>query len=80
VRVQPWAGVPAFECTLVDSSASSITVVFLGRRAVPGIAPGTEMVVEGTVGSHQGRMAMLNPAYEILNIVDRGAADDGQAG
>jgi hypothetical protein len=36
--------------------------------------------VEGTVGSHQGRMAMLNPAYEILRAVEPGPAVDGRAG
>jgi amino acid transporter len=80
VRVQPWAGVPAFECTVVGSDGAAITVVFLGRRAVPGIAPGIELAVEGTVGSHQGRMAMLNPAYEILRAVEPGPAVDGRAG
>ena len=72
VRVQPWAGVPAFELTLVDSSGT-MTVVFLGRRSIPGIGPGTKLVVEGTVGSHRGRLAMLNPSYEIV------AAASGEA-
>jgi hypothetical protein len=26
---------------------------------------GTRMVVEGTVGLHRHRLAMLNPAYEL---------------
>ena len=80
VRVQPWAGVPAFECTLVDSTGATIMVVFLGRRSIAGIAPGTELSVEGTVGSHQGRLAMLNPAYEILTPLDGRTAADGEAG
>lgn len=67
VRVQTWAGTSAFECTLVDATGA-LTVVFLGRRAVPGISPGTEMVAEGMVGSHQGQLAMLNPSYEILAV------------
>jgi RecG-like helicase len=65
VRVQPWAGVPTLECTLVDDTAG-ISVVFLGRREVPGVHPGTRMVVEGMVGDHNGRIAMLNPEYRLL--------------
>ncbi len=65
VRVQPWSGVPTLECTLVDQSGA-INVVFLGRRAVPGIEPGIRVSVEGMVGRHNGRLAVLNPLYEIL--------------
>ncbi len=67
LRVQPWAGVPTLEGTLVDDSGG-INVVFLGRRHVPGIRPGTRMVVEGMVGDHAGRMAILNPDYRLLAV------------
>ena len=40
VRVQPRAGVPTLECTLVDPT-DGIGVVFLGRRRVAGIHPGS---------------------------------------
>lgn len=65
LRIQPWAGVPTLECTLVDASGG-INVVFLGRRRIPGIHPGTRMVVEGMVGGHDGRLAILNPDYRLL--------------
>ncbi|HYT39347.1 MAG TPA: OB-fold nucleic acid binding domain-containing protein, partial [Acidimicrobiia bacterium] len=65
VRVQPWAGVPTLECTLVDDTAG-IAVVFLGRREVAGVSPGRRMVIEGMVGDHNGRIAMLNPEYRLL--------------
>ena len=65
VWVQPWAGVPTLECTLVDDTAG-ISVVFLGRREVAGVSPGRRMVVEGMVGDHNGRIAMLNPEYRLL--------------
>jgi RecG-like helicase len=65
VRVQPWAGVPTLECVLVDETGG-IGVVFLGRRQVAGVRPGTRMVVEGMVGDHAGHMALLNPEYRLL--------------
>ncbi len=65
MRVQPWADVPALECTLVDGSGG-LTVVFLGRRKVGGVRPGTRLMVEGIVGDHHGKLAMLNPDYTLL--------------
>jgi len=65
LRVQPRAGVATLECTLVDSTGA-ITVVFLGRRRVPGISVGTRVVIDGVVGEHHGHEAILNPTYEIL--------------
>jgi hypothetical protein len=70
VRVQPWAGVPTFECTLVDATGA-LTIVFLGRREVPGIEPGVKLLAEGAIGNYRGRLAMLNPRYEFLEAVTR---------
>ena len=65
MRVQPWADVPALECTLVDPTGG-LTVVFLGRRKIGGIHPGTRLMVEGVVGDHHEKLAMLNPTYMLL--------------
>jgi len=65
VRVQPRVGVPTLECTLIDDTGG-ITLVFLGRRKVPGITCGRRLVAEGTVGEHHGRLAILNPMYDLL--------------
>ncbi len=65
VRVQPLRGTPTFELTLVDGSGA-LDVVFLGRRSIAGITPGVTLSVEGAVGEHRGRLAMLNPEYRIL--------------
>ncbi|HET8930528.1 MAG TPA: OB-fold nucleic acid binding domain-containing protein, partial [Acidimicrobiales bacterium] len=64
MRVQPWSGVATLEITLTDDTGS-IAVVFLGRRTIAGITPGTRLRVSGVVGSHHGRLAMLNPRYRI---------------
>lgn len=65
VQVQPWAGVPTFECTVVDATGA-LTIVFLGRRSVAGIKPGGYLRAEGTIGVHRDRLAMLNPMYELV--------------
>ena len=74
VRVQPWADVPTLECVLVDGSGEAITLVFLGRRSIPGIRNGTHMVAEARVGKHEGKLAMINPSYELRAVPDRADA------
>jgi amino acid transporter len=65
LRVEPWSSVHSLECTLVDGTGA-INVVFLGRRTVPGIETGARLSVEGMVGKHAGRLAIINPRYELL--------------
>ncbi len=57
---------PTLECVVTDGTGS-ISIVFLGRREVPGISTGTRLVAEGMAGSHFGRLAILNPAYELVS-------------
>jgi len=64
-RIQPEGGVPSVECVIADESGS-MSIVFLGRRQVAGIQPGTCVVATGTAGNHFGRLAILNPEYELL--------------
>jgi amino acid transporter len=64
MRVQPWSGVATLECLLKDDTGT-ITLVFLGRRNVPGIQARAHLSAEGMVGQHAGRLAILNPAFEI---------------
>ncbi|MBV9663346.1 MAG: amino acid permease [Actinobacteria bacterium] len=66
LRVQPWSGVASLEVELVDGTGGRLAVVFMGRRQVAGIDVGAHLVVEGMVGEHGGRLAMLNPDYEIV--------------
>jgi len=68
LRVRPWGDAPTLECVLLDDTGGLI-VVFLGRRKVAGIRPGTRLVVEGTVGSHDGHPAIVNPEYDFLDSV-----------
>jgi RecG-like helicase len=65
MRVQPWAEVASLELTVGDSTGG-LTVVFLGRRHIPGIKLGSRIVVHGMVGATRGQLAMLNPRYQLL--------------
>jgi amino acid transporter len=72
VRVQPWGGVPSLEATIKDGRGM-LTLVFLGRREIGGIGPGTVLTAEGLVGTHRNRPAMLNPTYTLLSTPDHTA-------
>jgi RecG-like helicase len=64
LRVRPWGDNPTLEVVLVDDTGG-LTLVFLARRQLAGVGPGTVMRAEGMVGAHQRRLAILNPVYEL---------------
>jgi amino acid transporter len=65
VRVQPLAGTSTLECVLQDDTGA-MSLVFLGRSKIPGIEIGSRVRAEGVAGEHRGRLAILNPAYQLL--------------
>jgi hypothetical protein len=65
MRVVPRAGSPSLEVT-VDDGTGRATVIFTGRRRIPGIDPGRGMVVEGTARADRDRLLFMNPSYTLL--------------
>lgn len=65
VTLRPRGGVPALEAELFDGSGV-LTVVWLGRRRIAGIAPGRSLQVQGRIGRHEGVRIMFNPRYELI--------------
>jgi hypothetical protein len=77
VRV-PTAGSTAnLECTLVDATGA-VLLVFQGRRRIPGIQQGVRLVAQGRVGAWEGRLAILNPEYELIAGPDTEEVDLGR--
>ena len=64
IRVEPLGGSPSLECTLVDETGG-VSVVFFGRRQIEGITIGATVTVEGMAIDHHGRLAIVNPVYEL---------------
>jgi amino acid transporter len=64
IRVEPMAGSPSLECTLVDGTGG-VSVVFFGRRHIEGVRIGAKMTVEGMAIEHRNRLAIVNPVYEL---------------
>ncbi len=64
VTLRPRSGVPALEAELYDGTGV-VTVVWLGRRRLPGVSPGRPMLVSGRVTVSKGRSTVFNPRYEL---------------
>ncbi len=55
----------SMECQLVDASGG-VRLLFFGQQRIPGLAPGTWVRAEGTVGQYRGHLAIANPEYTLL--------------
>jgi amino acid transporter len=64
VTVRPRGNSPAVHADMWDGSGS-ITLVWLGRRHIPGIEPGRHLVVKGRIANLGGTPTMFNPSYEL---------------
>lgn len=65
LTMKPRGGMPWLEAELSDGSGS-ITLVWMGRREIPGITAGREMIVSGRVSYVDGRRRLFNPYYELI--------------
>jgi|SRR5690554_5538776 len=64
VTWRPRDGVQALEAELYDGSGA-LTLVFLGRRLIPGIEAGRHLRAEGLVVELDGERVVFNPRYEL---------------
>jgi len=64
VTLRPRGPSLTMEADLWDGSGH-ITLVWLGRRDIPGIRPGRSIVVHGRIASIRGELTIYNPAYEL---------------
>ena len=65
VTISPRAGHPALEVELRDGSGA-VTLVWLGRRQIPGIDCGQTLKVWGRISCHDGKRLIYNPRYELM--------------
>ena len=63
-RIVPRAGSPACEVTISDGKGL-LVAVFLGRRALPGLATGRRIIVSGVAARRGRELMMINPMYEF---------------
>lgn len=54
----------SLEAELFDGT-EGVTLIWLGRRRIPGIEPGRTMRVRGRIAVRDGHKVLYNPYYEI---------------
>ena len=65
MRIKPRSGVPAVELVINDGTGEA-TVIFSGRRNIPGVDHGKCIMVDGVPHRDGARTVILNPAYTLL--------------
>lgn len=65
LTMKPRAGMPWLEAEFSDGSGA-ITLIWMGRREIPGITAGRELIVSGRVSYVDGRRRLFNPYYELI--------------
>ncbi len=64
VEACPKAAGAAMEAEFFDGT-DAVTLVWIGRRRIPGIEPGKTLTVRGRIGDRGGEKVMYNPYYEL---------------
>ena len=64
VEFCPQDSAASLEAELFDGT-EGVTLIWLGRRRIPGIEPGRTMRVRGRLAVREGRKVLYNPFYEI---------------
>ncbi len=65
ITVRPVHGFDALQVQLYDGTGDA-TILWLGRRSIPGLTLGSRLTAEGMLGLEQGRPRIVNPVYEFL--------------
>jgi RecG-like helicase len=65
LSMKPRGGTPWLEAEFTDGSGT-VTLIWMGRRAIPGIVAGRELIVSGRVSFVDGERRLYNPFYELL--------------
>jgi hypothetical protein len=64
VTLRPRVNVPALVVEIYDGS-KTLNLIWLGRRRIGGVVPGTFLSARGRVTFQHGIPTIFNPAYEI---------------
>ena len=64
ITVKPLEGHESLEALLYDGTGE-VTVVWMGRRSIPGLNLGTRLVVEGVLADQRGERRIVNPVFEF---------------
>ncbi|AOS62499.1 OB-fold nucleic acid binding domain-containing protein [Actinoalloteichus hymeniacidonis] len=64
VALHPSTATPTLEAELFDGT-EGVTLIWLGRRRIPGIEPGRHLRAWGRISERDGHKVLYNPYYEL---------------
>ena len=64
LTLRPRSGTPWLEAEFTDGSGT-LTLIWMGRRDIPGVTAGRDLEVTGRVSWVDGRRRMYNPYYQL---------------
>lgn len=67
VELCPDTDTATLKAELFDGT-DEVTLVWLGRRRIPGIEPGRTLKVSGRIGDRDGHKVLYNPYYELQTV------------
>lgn len=67
LSMKPRGGTPWLEAEFTDGSGT-VTLIWMGRRSIPGIVAGRELIVSGRVSFVDGERRLYNPLYELVPV------------
>lgn len=67
VELCPDTDTATLKAELFDGT-DEVTLVWLGRRKIPGIEPGRTLKVSGRIGDRAGHKVLYNPYYELQTV------------
>lgn len=65
ITIRPVMGFEGMRLLLFDGTGE-VSVVFLGRRSIPGLTLGSRLVVEGVLGRSGSAREVVNPSFEFV--------------
>ena len=66
LTMKPRSGTAWLEAEFNDGSGT-VTLIWMGRRSIPGITAGRELTVSGRVSYVDGQRRLYNPLYELVD-------------
>lgn len=70
LAVRPQSTSPTLEAEIYDGSGH-LTLVWMGRRVIPGIEVGRRLIAEGRLTCPDGQPRVYNPEYTLQPKADR---------
>ena len=67
IVIPPPSAPVAVEADVFDGTGT-VTAIWLGQHRIPGIGPGTRLVLEGSAARRGHHRIMYNPQYEIVGM------------